>query len=377
MPAGRARTPRIDEIELLWAAASPYSDPARVVAAAEGSDIHYVLETAAAHRLAPLVLRSLRTAGVVVDPRSRGALQAKAWEARAALALPAAAGAALVPLQRAGLEPLLLKGLALVHRYPAPGLRPMDDIDLLLPPRFTASAKSVLTRGGWVQGAHAGRDPRYDLAFQHDGAPGVPLELHYQFIEWRERSPRLDAEHLWSTRQPATVFGHPAFVLPAEIELMTLIIHAAKGFHMFDRLLWIADLVVVTRATDLDWHELGRLATVTRRRVATAVALRLAKRLGAEVPADLCKIAPAIAHVRALEALLDPSHPFLPRGNPWWLSYAFVDSIAAKGRLALGEFVRPPRRRRRRGVLGDLAKLAYHGASALARAQLRPRERPS
>ena len=371
-----ARIPRAEEIDLLWAAASPYPDLERVAAAAERADLPYVLETAVAHRVAALVLRALRTAGVEVDPASTWAVsQVKAWETHATLALPLATRMALAPLSDEGMAPLLLKGLALVHRYPAPVLRPMDDIDLLLPPRLTQWAAAVLKRGGWEPGKHTGTDPHYDLVFRHPAAPGVPLELHYQFIEWRERPPSLGGEELWARRTPTVVFDQAAYVLPPELELMTLIIHAAKGYHMFHRLLWAADLVVAAASNRLNWEEIDRLATLTRRRVATAVALRLAARLGADVPSELLEITPVLARARAIRALLDPARPFMPRTRPWWVSYALADTLAAKSKLAFGELVRPPRNKRRSEIVGDLARLVLEGGPALARARIWP-DRP-
>ena len=373
-----ARIPRQEDVDLLWSAASPYPDLQRVATAAQAADVPYVLETAVSHRVASLVLRALRAAGVEVDPRSTWAVsQVSAWEAHAALALPVATRTALAPLKEEGLAPLLLKGLALVHRYPSPLARPMDDIDLLLPPRLTQWAAAVLKRGGWVPGKHTGTDPRYDLVFRHPSAPGVPLELHFEFIEWRERPPSLEGEQLWAARVPTEVFGEPAYVLPPELELMTLIIHAAKGFHLFDRLLWAADLVVASAATPLNWDEVTRLATLTRRRVATAVALRLAERLGANVPRELLEITPVLARARAVGALLDPARPFMPRTRPWWVSYALVDTVGAKSKLAFGELVRPSRNKRRSDVVGDLARLVLEGGPALARARFWPdREKP-
>ena len=51
----------------------------------------------------------------------------------AVLLIPRALALAVRPLTDAGLEPVVFKGPAVAARYPKPGLRPMEDIDLLLP----------------------------------------------------------------------------------------------------------------------------------------------------------------------------------------------------------------------------------------------------
>src|SRR5207249_2879053 len=111
--------------------------------------------------------------------------------------------------------------LGLVDRYPAPGLRPMDDIDLLLPKALARQAVPVLERNGWARVRHPHRNPGYDFVFRHPAAPGVPLELHYQIARWGERPRGLDASDLWNARVAREVFGHPAWSLPPELEVLT------------------------------------------------------------------------------------------------------------------------------------------------------------
>src|SRR5919108_517512 len=237
--ARSADHPSDAEVELLWAGASTAPDVRRVAAAARDARLEYVLDVADRQRVGPLLLRSLGSAGVDLETlRSDAIGRAQLWGAHAKLALPAAATAALQPLNEAGLRPLVLKGLALVDRYPAPGLRPMDDIDLLLPREVIRPAAKVLLGAGWRQISHQQPDPGYDVALRHPSAPGVPLELHYELARWQERTNDIDARRVWAARTPLEVFGRPAWGLPPELELVTLIAHAAKRFHLFRRLLW-------------------------------------------------------------------------------------------------------------------------------------------
>jgi hypothetical protein len=269
-----------------------------------------------------------------------------------------------------------MKGLGLVERYPALGLRPMDDIDLLLPRNARRPAASVLERAGWRRVQHLGvNDPGYDLAFTHPSAPGVPLELHYDFAEWRERPAALAGDALWAARVPTTVFGQPAWMLPPELEIIALITHAAKWYHLFNRLLWIVDLEVVAATSAVDWDEVARIAGAARRRVATAVALRLVRRLGADVPDALVRLPRVISASRAIEDVLDPASPFLQAARPRWNVYLFVDGAREKLRFALGDLVQPPTGLSRRRVASELAGIVARAATVAARSARTRRSR--
>ncbi|HYZ93324.1 MAG TPA: nucleotidyltransferase family protein [Actinomycetota bacterium] len=372
--ARSADHPSDAEVELLWAGASTAPDVRRVAAAARDARLEYVLDVADRQRVGPLLLRSLGSAGVDVETlRSDAIGRAQLWGAHAKLALPAAATAALQPLNEAGLRPLVLKGLALVDRYPAPGLRPMDDIDLLLPREVIRPAAKVLLGAGWRQISHQQPDPGYDVALRHPSAPGVPLELHYELARWQERTNDIDARRVWAARTPLEVFGRPAWGLPPELELVTLIAHAAKRFHLFRRLLWSVDFAVVAATPGFDWDAVARIAADARCRVATAIGLRLARRVGATVPDDLLELPPFIVRSGALAALLDPTRPFSVHGSQRWLGYVLADDVVGKIRLAGGDLLRPPRGEPRRQVAASIARALQRVAPLVARAGLRPR----
>jgi hypothetical protein len=365
----KVRAPSDGEVELLWAAARINPSTEDVTAAAHRADIAYVLETAERQRVAPLVLRSLEAAGIGVDEEADVVRRARLWEAHQRLALPAAARVALQPLVMAGLKPLALKGLALVERYPQPGLRPMDDIDILLPRPLVYTAIRILRRAGWRRIAHRGPDPRYDIVFRHPGLRGVPLELHYELARWQERPKGLDARRLWASRKPIEVLGQPAWGLPPELELIALIAHAAKRFHLFNRLLWTVDLTVVAAAAAVDWEELARLAHDAHCRIAAAVGLRLARRLGADVPDDLLKLPSVLTRTGAVDTLLDPARPFSVRAMPQRrLAYVLVDDMTGRARLVLGDLMRPPSGQPRSRVAGNVVRVLERSASRLARA---------
>lgn len=247
----------------------------------------------------------------------------------------------------------------------------MDDIDILLPRPLALPAIKILRRAGWRRVRHRGPDPRYDIVFRHPSVRGVPLELHYELARWQERPKGLDARRLWASRRETDVLGQPAWGLPPELELVTLIAHAAKRFHLFNRLLWIIDIAVVVDSTSIDWEEFARLATDGHSRIAAAVALRLARAVGADVPDELLRIPGVAGRTGAVDSLLDPVRPFSVRAMPQRrIAYVLVDDVAGKARLALGDLVRPPSGQPRTRVAGNVVRALERSAARLARTGL-------
>ena len=298
-------------------------------------------------RVGPLVLRALDAAGVVVPNCELARREAAFRRGQELVSLPLLVEHALVPLDSAGLRPLLYKGGGLVGRYPEPGLRPMDDVDLLLPSEQVPDAVSVLQQAGWRIGAHNGKFPEdadgYDVPLVHPRTGGLPLELHHKLHRDRERTNELHASDLWAERTPSSVCGQPAWGMPAELELLALVSHAAKPFHAFSRLIWSVDLAVVIERADIDWDDLARRADQLRCRNALAVGLRFARGLGAEVPDELLPLSGLARRRNVLGPVLDPTWPFLAgTRNRGGFALALVDDQRARTRLMVGRLGQRP-----------------------------------
>jgi hypothetical protein len=244
------------------------------------------------------------------------------------------------------------KGASLAARYPAAGDRPMDDVDLLFPVEQRAAAIRLLEQHGW-RIVEQDRE-HYDLAMTHPALPGLPVELHEALDLPSQRAFRLSAADLWQARTPTTVFGQPAFGLPAETELIALVTHAAKPFHTFDRLIWSVDLAVVIGCAEragrpLDWDRIEASSARARARTALAVALTHAARLGADSPSHLRTIRGSGARQAALAPALATEWPLQQRdeGTRYRLGYALIDDRRLMARRALGEvWGRGPRQAR-------------------------------
>lgn len=330
---------------LLWEACHHRPDGVAVRAAVEGgADLPRAVATAFRQRVAPLLWRAVHGAGLgkaLGEPGAQLEEVAMAHRLEGILLLPHAVATAVAPLTGAGLDPVVLKGPALSARYPEVGLRPMDDIDLLLPRRFHAAALGALQRAGWDVVRRSARD-RYDTVLRHPDVPALVLELHYGLDAWYERATALDAEELWRRRVEIDCLGTPAFGLPLPEELVMLCTHAAKPFHCFTRLVWIADLAMVLgqraeAGLDVDWSAVHAVARAGRCTTQVAAALTLAGHAGVRAPAGAFPLPDRGWRAAALGALADPCWPLGGEERPTFhLRYALTDSVVRRFVLLVG-----------------------------------------
>jgi hypothetical protein len=299
--------------ELLWAVAQVPGPDVDAFRRALASDppIGWAVEVALGQRLGPMLWRAASAADAV-DALGPWADAVRAdhrvrW-AQAELLIPKAMTLAIDALRGVGIDPLLFKGPATAIRYPEPGLRPMDDIDLLVPPDDADRAEAALTAAGWKLIQRPGE--HYDAAFLHPEVPHLPVELHRALSTWDDDGTRLTIQRLWQARRPKSVLGVQTLVLPPEEDLIALAAHAAKPFHNFSRLIWAVDLAMLVHdEPDLDWDRLLALARTVRCRTAVAMGLRLATRLGAPVPRAALQIDANRYQRRGLAQVLDRSWP--------------------------------------------------------------------
>jgi hypothetical protein len=315
---------------LLWAACRIPPDLATAEEAlAGGADLIRAANAAIGHRVSGLLWRA---AADLVDrdgmPLAGGEWavelrnDAKRTHARSLMLLPRLGAELLAPLVDAGVAPIVFKGPALVGRYPYPGLRPMDDVDLLVPPDQHPEARAALAKAGWTVVPWEG-DPDHELILVHPALPGLPVEVHEDLSPPGERAGRLSITDLWRERRQVSLAGVEVYGLPPELELVALADHAAKPFHTYERMIWSVDLALVCRER-LDWARVEALADAARLRSALAVGLTHAAYLGAEVPSALV-VPPARGSRRvALEPLLSPTWPLFELDGAQRNRFAFA-----------------------------------------------------
>lgn len=340
----RGRRPAEDPTAaLLWAACRPEPDLDRCQEVIDaGADLNRAAAEAVVHRTSGLLWRVLEPYGDGAEWATELLRDTKRCRAQATLLVPRLADELFRPLAEADLTPLVFKGPALAARYPAPGLRPMDDVDIILPADRHAAAVKVMERAGWRIVPQPGE--HHEIVLMHRGMPGLPVELHQELAIKSERPVRLMASDLWAARIPLSVTGAEAFGLPPELELVALAAHAAKPFHLFQRLIWSVDIAVlissaVAEGHPLDWKRVESETTMAGARSALAVALTQAYRLGTDSPSHLR--VPAATGVRRgeLDPLMHNDWPVttLTKQERYRLAYALIDEPSLRAQRALAE----------------------------------------
>jgi hypothetical protein len=221
-------------------------------------------------RLLPLVHHNLR-ALAVDDELQPGlaALTRQSWWAMHRAVEGAAAP--LAYLQQAGIPTLVLKGVALALTcYPAPFLRPVTDLDVLVPTRRAHEAIEALEAGGWRLARPIPRNrlvrTRHSYAFTHPDLGSV--DLHWQVSMPLIIPDDVDGstDEFWELAEPLTVAGVATSMLcPADLVVHVCIHGAWSASGAQAR--WAADCTMVERTAGarLDWDRVVEQAR--RRRV--------------------------------------------------------------------------------------------------------------
>jgi putative nucleotidyltransferase-like protein len=333
---------------LLWEACRRDPDPAGVRRAlAGGADPAWAVRAASDQRIGALLWRALDAAGsldALGPDRATLGDMADAFRMQAVLLLPRAVALAVRPLTDVGLEPVVFKGPAVAARYPEPGLRPMDDIDLLLPRADHQRALDALGRAGW-QVTRPGAGNHYDTVLSHPEIPSYLLEVHYGLEGASERPTALDSDRLWARRQPLECAGTNAFGLPPVEEIVVLAVHAGKPHHRFVRLVWMADLAMIAGHAEehdiaIEWDRVLDVARAARCVPVVGAALAMARRAGLDAPVGLFPLPSRGHRGDTVRRLLSVTWPLRQRDlTDYQFNYALTDGRARRARMLLRHLV--------------------------------------
>jgi hypothetical protein len=214
------------------------------------------------YRLLPLLYRNLQRHGIA-DPdmeRLKG-IYRQTWY-RNRIALHAARGV-LQALAAAGIETMVLKGAPLaIETYAEPGVRPMNDIDIMVPAPSAQRAASVLQKAGfrarrYPRGLGRAQEIFHALGFANEG--GVGIDLHWYLIE-ECRHPGAD-DLFWEESHPLEIGGVPTRALSPTDQLLHVCAHGSR-WDPVPPIRWAADAhVLISRnAESIDWAHLVREA---------------------------------------------------------------------------------------------------------------------
>jgi hypothetical protein len=156
-----------------------------------------------------------------------------------------------------GIRTMILKGAALsVLFYEDQGLRPMADIDLLVPRDQLKQSIELLARLGWKSKYPL---PQALVPFEHAGefrdSGNQNLDLHWHVL-WEGRQ-GLGDDDFWQTSMPIEINGVPTCSLVPADHLLHVCVHGAK-WNDTPSLRWVADAMMIIRSANrgLDWNRL-------------------------------------------------------------------------------------------------------------------------
>lgn len=243
----------------------------------------------------------------LADAHTLGLLRAEAWRQQ----LDEALGA----LRAHAVPAALLKGAFLAaHAYPSPAVRPMGDLDLLVPPELLARAIDALVDVGyarpdartWV--VH--RTHRHPPPLTRPGR--LQVELHVA-IEPTSAPFTLPLADVWTRAQPVPGGGQYALALAPEDLLLHLATHMGRSHLLGSSLVRVYDVAVWLErfGRTVDWDAVVRRSTESGARRFVSTALAITERLlGVAVPAEVRRALHAEADdavVADAVALLDTS----------------------------------------------------------------------
>ena len=245
-----------------------------------GGDLQRLDE--ASSRLLPLLWSNRRAANIEADALMllKGCYRHSLWMTHRILA---GGSAALDTLDATGIPTLVLKGTAILARFPGEvGVRPINDVDILVRRADASGALAALERHGWRPVNPTQRPIGVWHAIDLVRMAGERIDLH-----WSATVVPGDDGAIWREARSGDVAGRPVKVPSAGAELLITCVHGLGPDPAPVR--WIADALLILESGDpIDWPAL--VCEARRRGVAIALSAALSglrSRFEADVPASV------------------------------------------------------------------------------------------
>jgi len=228
------------------------------------------------------------------------------------LVLLARAEQALDLLAAAGVTPVALKGLDLLHRvYGGFDQRTLTDVDLLVRPEELRPAVEALQSAGWMPPAEPERThyirSSHHLPLRSPGPVHVEFEIHWNLAQGVRFA--VDGAELQRRSLPLEIAGRRLRRLDDHDAVAHLLLHHFT--HYFDRRLkWLVDLQQLTAQPGFSWERVIERLRQWRAAAATGASVRHLKKMSPElIPDRVLRELPLAAWRRALLLPLRSSHP--------------------------------------------------------------------
>jgi hypothetical protein len=216
------------------------------------------------HGVAPLLYVHLKAAGAQIPPTVKRALQGLYLRHRRANQVRTCVlRDILTAYNAAGIPALVLKGAALSHLvYPESGLRPMSDLDILVPKSEARRAQSLLAGLGFdthLPPNGALPDKHMAHAVLHIEGLSVIVEVHHNLFS-KAAPVSMEMDNLTAAPLPFSLKpdGFTAHTLGYEDMLWHICLQLCLVNALFasPRLIWIADIVSFAErfAAEIDWE---------------------------------------------------------------------------------------------------------------------------
>lgn len=217
-------------------------------------------------------------------------------------------------LTAAGIPCMALKGAFLAwHAYPGPDLRPVRDLDLLVPADQALRAYAVLRAGGYQQlsGVHGELDVILETSKHLPGlrrpGSGVTLELHAQLFHPDENGGQAHElsrlPGFWERAMRCELAGELIRYPAPTDQLLHLLVHAVADHKLNNGPLIFTDIHYLLKAHDIDWPLFWRQADRLRQLPAVALGLCLAEHHGGDLGIGWPAQRPALPDGALLDAL--------------------------------------------------------------------------
>lgn len=264
---------------LLRICAAPDGDHAGLCAQLDAEAWQSLADLAEVHRLSPLLRRNFQLSGstALVPETVRADIdRACQWHSLYGLRQTVALKRLWETLAGAGFQPLLLKGVALAHRdFPDQSLRPMRDVDLLLPREEAERAQEFLiAHDDYRLAPWAGT---YGVEYNHqlpeiqDIEFELTIEIHHRVNarNWPQEPQFVAMLHEEADTIP--ILGTAMKVPSRRTNFLHLVEHATLHHTFENGPLTLADLHFLAQSNTLDWDWIEQAAD----RLGLANSLRL------------------------------------------------------------------------------------------------------